>query len=163
MQVLGAPLDREAVIVQQLCQPDEGIGEGITRRFHQLHAHGTAHVPRTVSPVLAPSDEAGRQLPTCSWTLTNAGHQFNVYSHWDSYHSMSYSFRVPHNTITGIVKEVSTAIVANTKTSCLTSLDGKQIVIKTPKKLRHLVLQLQEVLLHFTVSPGRFTVQVPVD
>ncbi|XP_041347198.1 uncharacterized protein LOC121367114 [Gigantopelta aegis] len=30
----------------------------------------------------------------------------------DSYHSLSYSFRVPHNTITGIVKEVSAAIVA---------------------------------------------------
>ncbi len=30
----------------------------------------------------------------------------------NSYHSLSYSFRVPHNTISGIVKEVSTAIMA---------------------------------------------------
>jgi hypothetical protein len=30
----------------------------------------------------------------------------------DSYHSLSYSFRVPHNTISVLVKEVSAAIVA---------------------------------------------------
>lgn len=30
----------------------------------------------------------------------------------NSYHSLSYSFRVPHNTISCVVKEVSAAIVA---------------------------------------------------
>ena len=50
----------------------------------------------------------------------------------DSYHRLSYSFRVPHNTITVIVKEVSAAIVAEYEDEVLdfptTPQRGRQVI-----------------------------------
>ena len=54
----------------------------------------------------------------------------------NSYHSLTYSFQVPHNTISHFVKDMCEAIVAEYQQEVFnfpTTLDGKHIAIRDPK------------------------------
>ena len=72
-----------------------------TRMFHELL--------HRLSPHLTKQDTNYRRAHELGLKLTIT---LRCMATGNSYHSLSYSFRVPHNTITGIVKEVSAAIVA---------------------------------------------------
>ena len=63
--------------------------------FHQLHAHGTEHVPRIASQIDATIDEAGHQQPTCTRTGAQASHH-GISPLVTATTACLTSFRVPH-------------------------------------------------------------------
>ena len=69
--------------------------------FHELVQRLTPRLRRKESNFMRPLDPGLMLAITLRYMATG-----------DSYHSLAYSFRVAHNTISGLVKDVADAIVA---------------------------------------------------
>lgn len=77
--------------------------------FIKQHSHGISHVPWSASLSDPTTDQSGYRCPLepglkLAITLRHM-------ATGNSYHSLSYSFQVPHNTMYRMVREVSAAIV----------------------------------------------------
>ena len=118
------------------------------RMFHELHNRLTPRLTKQATRLRQPLDPGLKLAITLRYLASG-----------NSYHSLSYSFRVPHNTISGLVKEVCQALVAELEEEVFKfptnpqewrqiaerfgtrwnfhhacgAIDGKHVAIKAPK------------------------------
>lgn len=94
-----------ANLMQELERESEGDFSNYMRMdpcmFHELLLRLTPRLTKRVTNYRRPVEPGLKLAITLRYMATG-----------NCYHSLSYSFRVPHNTISGVVKEVSAAIVA---------------------------------------------------